>query len=333
MPAEWEPQEATWLQWPGRFEKTYEPAFAEFSAIISRYQKLHIVVHSDQIAKQAKVALQNAEEPLNNENIYWHTIPNDNAWMRDNGPIYVEENGTLTIQDWQFDAWGGAFGSDIRYQHDNAMPKAIGAYLNIPVEHVDIVHERGNLEFNGVDTVLLNWSTLGDPRRNVAYTKQQAEADIRQYFGVSKVVFIEGVLKGDLTHGHIDGIARFINAHTVVVPICSDASLCGQDAHRDAKVYNDAATTIEQAGLTVIRAPIEGYVEHRGEQFDATYMNWLVGNGFVISAGFNNTRLDSAAKKRLQQYFPDRDIYIVAMLDSWFAGGGVHCHTNDQPAL
>ena len=24
VPAEWEPQEATWLQWPGRWEKNYE---------------------------------------------------------------------------------------------------------------------------------------------------------------------------------------------------------------------------------------------------------------------------------------------------------------------
>ena len=26
VPAEWEPQEAIWLQWPGEWEKTYEEA-------------------------------------------------------------------------------------------------------------------------------------------------------------------------------------------------------------------------------------------------------------------------------------------------------------------
>ena len=31
VPAEFEPQEAIWLQWPGRFEKTYEPAYAQIS--------------------------------------------------------------------------------------------------------------------------------------------------------------------------------------------------------------------------------------------------------------------------------------------------------------
>jgi len=43
VPAEWEAQEAIWLQWPGRYEKSYEPAFAEISKIVAGYQKLHVL--------------------------------------------------------------------------------------------------------------------------------------------------------------------------------------------------------------------------------------------------------------------------------------------------
>ena len=35
VPAEWENQEAIWMQWPGYWEKEYEPTFAKISAIIS----------------------------------------------------------------------------------------------------------------------------------------------------------------------------------------------------------------------------------------------------------------------------------------------------------
>ena len=45
VPAEWEPQEAVWLQWPGTFERVFQPAFAKMSAIISRYQKLNILYY------------------------------------------------------------------------------------------------------------------------------------------------------------------------------------------------------------------------------------------------------------------------------------------------
>ena len=47
------------------------------------------------------------------ENIVWHAVANDNAWMRDNGPVYVVEDGEMRIQNWAFDAWGGAFGADV----------------------------------------------------------------------------------------------------------------------------------------------------------------------------------------------------------------------------
>ena len=51
------------------------------------------------------------------------------------------------------------------------MPVRVARYLDVPVDEVHIVHERGNLEFNGTGAVILNWSALGDPERNPGYTK------------------------------------------------------------------------------------------------------------------------------------------------------------------
>ena len=52
VPAEWETQEAIWMQWPGYWEKEYEPTFAKISAIISRYEKLHILYNSKKIIQR-----------------------------------------------------------------------------------------------------------------------------------------------------------------------------------------------------------------------------------------------------------------------------------------
>ena len=54
--------------------------------------------------------------------------------------------------------------------------------------------------------------------------------------------------------------------------------------------------------------------------------------GWVILVGFDNPATDLAAKAQLESWFPNRDVYVIEMLDSWIEGGGVHCHTNDQPA-
>ena len=332
VPAEWEPQEAIWMQWPGYWEKNLEITFAKITDIISRYEKIHILYHSKLIYADAQKALRDIGADPENKNIYWHKVPYDNAWMRDNGPIYVLNNNELRIQNWNFDAWGGAFGSDISFKLDNAVPDKVGAILDVAVDHIDIVHERGNLEFNGSDTVILNWSTIGDPSRNLNYDKQQAELDLKKHFGVTNVIFIEGIPDGDLTKGHIDGIARFIGPKSVVVLKCTTESSCRLDS-KDAEIYNNAAKIIKEAGFNVIREPIEGFVNYNNQIFDTNYMNWLVGNGFVIVPGFGNPDTDIPAKSRIESYFPNRDVHLIEMLSSWAAGGGVHCHTNDQPAF
>ena len=194
VPAEWELQEAIWMQWPGLWEKDYEETFAKIADIISRYEKLHILYHSDQIYRDAQKAIKKIGKDPKNKNIHWHKVPNDSAWMRDNGPVYVLSDNELRIQNWNFDAWGGVFGLDISFNLDNSVPDKVGKILNMPVDYVDIVHERGNLEFNGLDTVILNWSTISDPNRNLNYNKQQAELDLKKYFGVTNVIFIEGII-------------------------------------------------------------------------------------------------------------------------------------------
>ena len=332
VPAEWEPQEALWLQWPGRYEKSFENAFAKMAVVIVQYQTLNILHNSSAIHEQARAAISKAGGDPDHKNIVWHAIKNDSAWMRDNGPVFIVEDGEMRVQNWEFDAWGGAFGANIPYGHDNRVPQAVGEYLGLPVDPIEIVHERGNLEFNGVDTVMLNWSTIGDKHRNPGYTKAQAEADLKHHFGVSKVVFIEGIPEGDLTKGHIDGIARFINPTTVVVVQCTNASSCKPGEDGNAAIFDAAADTIEAAGFTVIRDPIKGVSKFQSYTFDTNYMNWIVGNGFVIAVGFDNLETDAAAKSRIESYFPGRDVHIIEMLRSWASGGGAHCHTNDQPA-
>jgi agmatine deiminase len=198
---------------------------------------------------------------------------------------------------------------------------------------VSIVHERGNLEFNGVDSVILNWNVIGNPNRGNGYAdKAAAEADLKRWFGVSRVVWADGPITGDDTGGHIDGIARFIDANRVVVGNCTVAGHC-QPGDADDQVYDAAAAELAAAGFEVIRMDFEAEISYGGYTFDADYMNWGVGNGWVILVGFDNLITDNAAKAQLEQWFPGRDVYVIEMLESWIAGGGVHCHTNDQPTL
>ena len=141
-----------------------------------------------------------------------------------------------------------------------------------------------------------------------------------------------GVGGNDSIRQPIAGIARFIDADTAVVANCTVDGHC-QPGDADDQVYDATAANLIAAGFEVIRMDFQAAITYQGSTFDADYLNWGIGNGWVILVGFDNPATDNAAKAQLESWFPNRDVYVVEMLESWIAGGGVHCHTNDQPAF
>jgi agmatine deiminase len=247
--------------------------------------------------------------------------------MRDNGAIWVEKtdaNGkqSMVVQDWGFDGWGGDGGPS---RKDDAVPPRVAAIEKVAIEKVDVVLEKGTLEFNGKDTVITSWTVLHD--RNPTKSKAELETILKERFGVSKVVWLEGAQAGDITNGHVDGIARFINERTVAVVRYVDQT------DPDAALFEKAATTIRNAGFSVVRLDMPGYIRYKGELLPANYANYLVANGVVIASSYGNAQFDARAKSQLQQLFPDRKIVLTDTRELWLNGGAVHCVTNDQPLL
>jgi len=101
----------------------------------------------------------------------------------------------------------------------------------------------------------------------------------------------------------------------------------------DALVYEEAAAIIQSADFEVVRVEMPGYVRYYDSPLPTNYMNWLVANGVVIVPGFGVPAWDSAAKATIEDIFPGHDVVVVEILDIWDQWGGVHCVTNDQPAI
>jgi agmatine deiminase len=325
VPAEWEQHDSTWMQWPKGEETSYRDNFAGILKTLQAYEQVNLAVESAHAKTQAQSFLSVRGVPLGN--IVFHIMPYDWSWMRDNGAIWVEGTDaagkkSMDVQDWGFDGWGGDGGPS---RKDDAVPTHVARIENVGYKKVDVVLEKGTLEFNGKDTVITSWTVLHD--RNPTMTKAQLESSLKETFGVSKVVWLEGASQDDLTDGHVDGIARFVNETTVVVSRYADQS------DPDAALFERAAATIRAAGLQVVRLDIPGYVPYRGESLPANYTNYLVANGVVIASSYGNAQFDNAAKAQLQKLFPTRNIVMTDTRELWYNGGAVHCVTNDQPLL
>jgi agmatine deiminase len=325
VPAEWEKHDSTWMQWPKGEEVANRANFAGIIGALQAYEQVNLVVESSSAQIQASNYLKQRAVPLGN--IVFHIMPYDWSWMRDNGAIWVEKtdaNGkqSMVVQDWGFDGWGGDGGPS---RKDDAVPPRVAAIEKVAIEKVDVVLEKGTLEFNGKDTVITSWTVLHD--RNPTKSKAELETILKERFGVSKVVWLEGAPEGDITDGHVDGIARFINERTVAVVRYVDQS------DPDAALFERAAATIRNAGFSVVRLDMPGYIRYKGELLPANYANYLVANGVVIASSYGNAEFDARAKSQLQQLFPDRKIILTDTRELWLNGGAVHCVTNEQPLL
>jgi len=307
MPAEWEPQAAVWLQWPHPKEgRGVQTAFAGIVTAIVAYEDVHLLVNDDATRDRALRALDGV--PL--DRVTFHTVPTDSSWMRDNGPRYVEVDGARVVQNWVFNAWGGGFGA-VPYANDDRVPDAVAAYLTLPVESVGLVHERGDLEVNGADTAIVNWSVLS--QRNPTLSRDAITTALQDALGVTSVVMVEGFDRRDGTRGHVDGMLRFVSDDTVLV---------GQDG---SPLMDDIADQIatQRPDLTVTRLVSP----------DASiFLNYLIGDGFVLVATSGHAAEDDTAQGVLAQAFPDREVRFVNVDALWRNGGGIHCVTNDEPA-
>ncbi len=319
VPAEWEPQAGVWMQWPQLFEASYRPNFTEIVRVLLDYEPVHMIAASSWERRNARNYLAN--RGVDPDRLEWHVKLYDWAWMRDNGPIWVEADGALAIEDWAFDGWGGLVPY---WWRDDAIPCHVADWESVPCRTIPIVHERGTLEFNGTDAVISSWPVLHD--RNPARSRSGLTSIQKRAFGVDRVIWLESWASDDLTKGHVDGIARFIDTDKVAVARYLNQS------HPDAGVYEEAAAIIAAAGFQVEEVDVPGSFTYRGIEMSAVYMNWLVLNGAVLMTGFAQPAWDEAARQRVQEFFPERDVHIVDTRELWYWGGGVHCVTNDQPA-
>ena len=68
------------------------------------------------------------------------------------------------------------------------------------------------------------------------------------------------------------------------------------------------------------------------EDFVASYANYYVCNGAVISAEFGDDKADLQAQATLQHLYPGREIVMLNIDPIGESGGGVHCATQQQPS-
>jgi agmatine deiminase len=337
FPAEWVPHAATWISWP-RPEGISFPGFYHRSIVdvvrvirtITQFEPVHLNVPNANYARIVRETLRSGGVPL--RRVILHEIRTNENWTRDHGPAFVQRvrrgRTETAVVDWGFNAWGGKYPP---WDADDEVPSRIAGDLGLPVFKADIVMEGGAVDFNGEGTVLTTTSCLLNRNRNPQCSKNEIEGLVKAYYGQRHVVWLGDGIAGDDTDGHVDDLARFVDARTIVTAVEPDP---GDENHRvlaDNRRRLARARDAEGRPFTIVEVPMPAPVVHEGMRLPATYVNFYFVNGALLVPTFGDRVRDREALRILRNVVRDRQVIGVDCRALIWGLGAIHCLTQQQP--
>ncbi|MEV7171589.1 agmatine deiminase family protein [Streptomyces sp. NPDC093224] len=259
------------------------------------------------------------------------SIPVDDCWMRDTGPVFrTDGTGRLDAVGLSFNGWG----RKQAHAKDALVAGRIAAHVGVPFTVAGLVGEGGAVEQDGAGTLMATRSSLVNSNRNPGKSQAQIEAALRTAYGASKVIWFDGVYGQDITDDHVDATSRFLAPGKALVqmPLASDNDVYAKDARQQYQILS-GSTSATGTPMAVERLQGPDYYKIRSSNPDflASFANYYVCNGAVISAHFGDTRADTAAKATLTRLFPGRVVEQLNIDRLGTGGGGIHCVTQQQP--
>jgi agmatine deiminase len=343
LPAEWERHDATWIgwphnasDWPGKFAPV-PWVYAEIVRHLAEGESVHILVNSPTSEKSAQSILR--RNGLDLARILFLRIPTDRGWTRDFGPIFVRScqgPAELAVLRLRFNGWA----KYPDWKKDARVHERVAAKLRlrlIPDEagNSPFVLEGGAIDVNGSGALITTEECLLDQHvqtRNPGMTRAEVEANLKNRMGVSEVIWLGKGIAGDDTHGHVDDVARFVSARTVV--LCEETNTA-DDNYAPLNENRERLEGIrlgDGSRLEIIRLPMPQPVYFDAQRLPASYANFYFSNAALLVPTFNDPH-DQTALGILSEIVTDRPVIGICARDLVWGLGTLHCLTQQQPSL
>jgi agmatine deiminase len=328
MPAEWERHSATWLAWP-KDPTTFPPdiignvehSYVKMIRSLSEGERISLLV--DDVETKGRVLSLIGQ----NEKVDFHLVKTVDVWIRDYGPIFVK-NRDVAVVKWIFNAWGEKYQDLIS---DNQSGKKVSESTGFKIFEPQMILEGGSIDVNGFGTGLTTKQCLLNKNRNPTMNAKDLAEYLKQYLGITHLIWLEKGISGDDTDGHIDDLARFVNKNTIVCMVEEDLDdvnygVLEQNLHTLEKSKDQ-----EGRKFNVVSIPMPKRIDAKDGRLPASYANFYIGNSSVLVPTFNDSN-DGKALAILGELFPDRKVVGIDCKSLVYGLGTVHCVTQQQPS-
>ncbi len=334
FPAEWEASDAVILAWPHPktdwqpwLEET-EACFTQLSLAILKRAKLLILVNSGKLATRVTRLLDGDSEILSGR-LKFLTFDYNDTWLRDIGPITLQAGEQLQWLDFHSTGYGGKYSAS----KDDKLIEFLAAqpeFAHCQHKRHPFALEGGAIESDGAGTVLSTWTCMG--RRHPGKSQTDVAAIMTKTLSSKRILWLEsGELDGDDTDAHIDTLARFADANTIVYQGCTDPSDPHFTGLQAMAAELKALKTKADKPYVLLELPWAGEIlASDGRRLAATYANFLILNGAVLMPVYG-LEMDVTASAVLAQAFPNHEIVAVDCRVLIEQNGSLHCLTMQLP--
>ena len=323
VPAEEEPHQCTFMQWPVSrrvhpdpvFLKMVQQTIADIANAIADFEPVILLAaQSDHTAARRLLA----------SNVALWDVPTEDLWCRDAGPIFViDGHAKIAVSHIQFNGWG----QKQVHKRDARIAERVAERLQLPLLPTGLTGEAGGVEQDGHGLLMAHESSWLNKNRNPGLTRDDIERRLLAAYGAERMIWSDGVWGEDITDYHIDSLARFTGPGRVLINL-PDLPDMDDPFHLAALKTHDVLVA---AGLSVevIPEPVERRI--KTIDFVASYANYYACNGAVIAAQFGDPNTDEIALGALQRHYPEREIIRLNVDPLGELGGGIHCATQQMP--
>jgi agmatine deiminase len=229
--------------------------------------------------------------------------------------------------------WGTTRGAEVPpFDRDDVIPTRIGEHFGIPVFNPGLVMEGGSLDVNGKGTLLTTESCLLNPNRNPGRSREEIEQALKDYIGVTNVLWLGDGIEGDDTDGHVDDLSRFTDPDTVVTVVEEDPQDRNHEPLKDNLERLRGMRDQDGQPFRVVTLPMPKAMWVEDQRLPASYANFYIANKVVLMPLYDPTR-DDQARATLEELFPTRRVIGISSVDLVWGLGSFHCVTQQWPAL
>ncbi|NJM41176.1 MAG: agmatine deiminase family protein [Anaerolineae bacterium] len=327
MPDEGNRHKRTWMAfgasrkiWGSKLLPEVQRNLATIARTISTYEPVSMLVRKEDAVAARRLVGTGVELIVQ---------PLDDLWMRDTGPVFVTNTkGVKAGVDFNFNGWGEKQDHD----RDAKVAQFVATRARALPIATNLVLEGGGIEVDGRGTAIITESCVLNDNRNPRLSKADCELELKRLLGLTKIIWLPGIKGKDITDGHTDFYARFAGPGVVVAGYDPDPRSYDHAVTKRHLALLSVATDAEgrKLDIVVIEAPSTVREKYANEEFAAGYINFYMCNGAVIAPEFGDAKADKAARDKLHELFPDRDIVQIAIDGIAAGGGGIHCTTQQE---